>query len=254
MNLAFRATVLRKHTVGYYTCPNCGFMQTEPPYWLDEAYKNPINISDTGIIVRNQRQARIVASIIFLLFDKDKKFVDYAGGYGLFTRMMRDIGFDFYWSDPYTQNVMARKFEMQANERYSIATSFESFEHFVNPIEELEKILQVADNVILSTELLPNPVPGIDEWWYYGKEHGQHVAFYTKSAFIELSSRSNLHYYNVDNIHILTKEKFSILGRLILKSRFSKYLLYALSFIIIPLLKSKTEEDMLRLKTENVGN
>ncbi len=38
-------------------------------------------------------------------------FLDYAGGYGVFTRLMRDIGFDFYWHDPYTQNLFANGFE-----------------------------------------------------------------------------------------------------------------------------------------------
>ena len=30
--------VLGRHDVRYYRCPACDLMQTEPPYWLDEAY------------------------------------------------------------------------------------------------------------------------------------------------------------------------------------------------------------------------
>ena len=33
------AKVLNKYNVKYFQCSNCGFVQTENPYWLAEAYK-----------------------------------------------------------------------------------------------------------------------------------------------------------------------------------------------------------------------
>jgi len=45
--------ILNKYTIDYFHCPNCGFLQTQEPFWLDEAYKDPINISDTGYLSRN---------------------------------------------------------------------------------------------------------------------------------------------------------------------------------------------------------
>jgi len=246
--LLFTTTVLRKYEVGYYTCTACGFMQTDQPFWLEEAYQNPINLSDTGIIVRNQRLSRITTSIIFLFFDRKEKFIDYAGGYGLFTRMMRDIGLDFYWSDPYTKNILAKNFEIDEGKKYHIATSFESFEHFDNPIKELGKILLMADNIILSTELLPNPIPKVTDWWYYGVEHGQHIAIYTKKAFVKLAAQYNLHYYNADNIHLLTKYKMPLFGRLLFNFKYAKHFLYIASFFISPFLKSRTHEDMVSSK------
>ncbi|MEJ2105601.1 MAG: hypothetical protein P8X47_13660, partial [Ignavibacteriaceae bacterium] len=50
----FSAKVLNKYNVKYYHCLSCGFLQTEEPYWLDEAYKSAIGIADTGIQKRNQ--------------------------------------------------------------------------------------------------------------------------------------------------------------------------------------------------------
>ena len=41
-----------KYDVKYFLCGNCGFVFTEEPYWLNEAYKSAINISDTGIVTR----------------------------------------------------------------------------------------------------------------------------------------------------------------------------------------------------------
>jgi len=248
MALQFTATVLNKYETGYYTCTSCGFMQTDKPFWLNEAYQNAINTSDTGILIRNQRIARVTTSIIYLFFNTKGKFIDYAGGYGIFTRIMRDIGIDFYWSDPYADNLLAKKFEIEPGVRYDLATSFESFEHFEDPITELDKILKISDNIIVTTELLPTPIPTVNDWWYYSPEHGQHISFYTINAFNKLASHFNLHYYNSDNVHLLVKKKLPLYGRWLFKIKYAKYILYVISFLITPLFKSKTFDDMKRLK------
>ena len=170
-NKIFNTKILKKYDVDYFQCTTCNFVQTERAYWLEESYRNPMNLSDTGIILRNRRSSRIVTSIIFLFFNKNFKFLDYAGGYGVFTRIMRDKGFDFYWDDPYTKNVLSRGFEKKQNQKFDVVTTFESFEHFDNPLHEIEKIFEISKNVIFSTELIPTKLPHPDEWWYYGREH-----------------------------------------------------------------------------------
>ena len=50
----FTAKVMCKYDVEYFYCDNCEYLFTENPHWLDEAYERAINISDTGIISRNQ--------------------------------------------------------------------------------------------------------------------------------------------------------------------------------------------------------
>ena len=114
----FNTKILNKYYVDYFQCSFCNFVQTEKPYWLEESYQNPMNLTDTGIMLRNERSARIVTSVIFLFFNKSFKFLDYAGGYGVFTRIMRDKGFDFYWDDPYTKNVLSRGFEKKDNQTF----------------------------------------------------------------------------------------------------------------------------------------
>ena len=92
----FEAKILSKYDISYFQCTECGFLQTEEPYWLVEAYDSSISLSDTGIMSRNFFLAKVASTLIYYLFDKKSKFVDYAGGYGIFTRLMRDIGFDFF--------------------------------------------------------------------------------------------------------------------------------------------------------------
>lgn len=208
----FEAKLLRKYLISYYHCHTCGFLQTEEPFWLEEAYKESINISDTGVISRNIYFSKLVTILICFLFDKEAKFVDFAGGYGIFTRLMRDAGFDFYWHDPYTTNLTARGFEYKpAMGRVELITSFESFEHFANPIEEIEKMLLISNNILFSTEFLPNPVPNPAEWWYYSLEHGQHISFYRFETLMFIAKKYGLNFLsNGTNIHLFTLKKIRV--------------------------------------------
>lgn len=218
---AFRARILGKHEVAYQACPACGFLQTEEPYWLEEAYAEAINLTDTGIMGRNEWLSRSAAVLIYFLFRRDGKYLDYAGGYGVLTRMMRDIGFDFRWHDPYAKNLFARGFEHAGDGPYDLVTSFESFEHFVRPAEELAKLAALSPNILFSTELLPQPMPAPGQWWYYGLEHGQHVSFYTASSLAGLGRRLGLHFCtNGSNLHLFSKRPVDPrLFRLLLKAK-----------------------------------
>jgi len=236
----------QKYEIDYFHCKKCQFLQTEEPYWLEEAYRIPINVSDTGIIQRNIWLARVSAVLIYTLFDKNSSFVDFAGGYGLLVRLMRDIGFDFYWNDKYADFFFARGFTIdeikKRAEGFSIelVTSFESFEHFADPAFEFKNILNTSKNLLLTTEILPDPIPSPKNWWYYGLEHGQHVSFYRLQSLQYLASQYNLFFNsNGTNIQLFSKKrippfKFKLLCKL------SKYL-----FIFVQgQMVSKTVTDM----------
>jgi len=254
---AFNAKVLDKYSVGYYQCTICDFVQTENIYWLHEAYANPMNYSDTGIMLRNERSAKIATSLICLFFNKNVRILDYAGGYGVFTRMMRDIGFDCYWADPYTKNILARGFDSENTFKYGLVTTFESFEHFENPMYEIQKILKISKNIIFSTQLIPSPLPDVKNWWYYGTEHGQHIALYSKKTFDIIAKNFNVYYYNIDDFHVLSEKKINFIGRTFLKLRYSKQILYMLYYIFFSFIRPKTLADMYKLRvkyTEKVTN
>lgn len=204
------ARVLAKHDVQYFQCPHCGFTQTETPYWVEQAYADAINESDLGLVGRNITLSRIVRSMIFAFFDRDAKFLDYGGGYGLLVRIMRDAGFDFYRSDKFCANLFARQFEAEAEgkQQYELVTAFEVFEHMVNPLEEIEQILAFSRNVLFTTLLMPPHKPNPDEWWYYGLDNGQHVALYTPQALAWIADRLDLNLYtNGISLHLFTERR-----------------------------------------------
>ena len=124
---------------------------------------------------------------------------------------MRDAGFDFYWQDKHTENLFARGFEFTdtKNNQVELLTCFEAFEHFAEPTSELEKLLSISRNILLSTEFIPDPPPSPDEWWYYGSKHGQHIGFFRKKTFEYLANKHNLNFYtNGQNIHLLSEKRF----------------------------------------------
>ena len=165
-------------------CSNCGFMFIPDPIWLGEAYAEPINRSDTGYVWRNLWARDKVRECIESNLNPDGIFLDYAAGYGLFVRLMRDAGYDFRWSDLYCRNLFARGFEAPEPLAgpYEAVTAFEVFEHLTNPTGEIRKLSAITSCLIFSTKLVSEPAPKPDDWWYYGLEHGQHIAFYTRKS------------------------------------------------------------------------
>ena len=242
-NWVFTTLVLEKYDVKYYRCEHCYFVQTETPFWIEEAYKNALNLSDTGIMVRNLKFQKRLTPILFFIFGKQNKYLDYAGGYGIFTRIMRDVGFDFYWLDKYATNLISRGFEHKEENKYSAISAFEVFEHLVDPIAEIEEMLKYSDTIIFSTQLIKDDLPDLN-WWYYGFSHGQHVALYHKKTLLYLAKKFNLNLAsNNEDLHILSSKNISSMKfNFFYKS--AKYNLF--SFLKL-FLKSKTNSDSLYL-------
>ncbi len=243
----FNAKVLKKYDVKYFKCSNCDYLFTEEPYWLEESYKSPINISDTGILDRNLYFGKVLTSLIYFFFNKNRTYLDFAGGYGIFTRHMRDIGFNFYWTDKYSTNLLARGFEDEqlAMQGIEAITVFEVFEHLAEPFEEIEKMLYISSNIFFSTTLLPSAIPEPDKWWYYNFNHGQHISFYSHKTLEIIARKYNLNFYSCGEIHLFTKKKINpLLFSIIVK--LSKFGIAAIikKFAV----KSKTWEDHLYLK------
>lgn len=206
----FDALILGIYKTGYFQCEKCGFIQTDKPYWLKEAYVSAISSLDVGLIYRNLDFSNLVPSILDLFSGKEDAYIDYGGGYGMFVRIMRDKGYDFYLDDIYAENLFAKYFELKdykGNSKFAALTAFEVFEHLENPTTELEKMFELSDTVIFSTELQPQATfSNAGDWWYFVPEIGQHISFYSVKSLEVLSQKFNCRLYtNGSNLHILTK-------------------------------------------------
>ncbi len=216
MRGVFRHAILRKYDVQYFQCASCGFLQTETPYWLDEAYSSAIVTADTGIMQRNVYLSRMASAVLWRLFRGKGRFLDAAGGYGLFTRLMRDVGFDYYWSDPHAQNLVARGFEGGGadSDPYAAVTAFEVLEHVVDPVGFLSDLMRDmrTRTLLISTELFTDGAPDPESWWYYTFDTGQHISFYRRSTLQAIAGKLGLNLFSSRSIHLLTDRRLPALG------------------------------------------
>jgi 2-polyprenyl-3-methyl-5-hydroxy-6-metoxy-1,4-benzoquinol methylase len=191
----------------------CGYLFAIDPYWLDEAYTSAIASTDTGLVKRNiSISAKLACLLYFGMQERGKgRYVDFAGGYGMLTRIMRDYGFDFHWQDKYCTNLLAQGFEyIKDTSNYDAVTAFEVLEHVTNPVEFINNtLLEInTDTIIFSTLLYDGAPPKPNEWWYYAFQSGQHIGFFQKKTLEIIGKKLNLNFYSVNKIHILSRKKF----------------------------------------------
>ncbi len=231
----FNSLVLCKYNIEYYQCDSCGFVQTEFPFWLSEAYSSAISDLDIGYVHRNLSLSKKTLDIINNNFNPDGSFLDYAGGYGLFVRLMRDRGFNFYWQDDYCENLFAQHFEFDLTEiiedKFELITGFEVIEHSFEPYQIINKVLNYSDSFLFSTELQPKNPSNINSWWYIVEETGQHISFFTLKSLNCIAEKCSCRLYsNNKNLHLLTRKNikrnpFALNPRKIFKEKERKSLL-----------------------------
>lgn len=207
MKAAFSAELLKKYQVTFNLCPACGLLQSEAPYWLDEAYSDAIAVADTGLVARNNAIAAKLATLLFAGFDPHASYVDVAGGYGMLARLMRDYGFDYYWDDKYCANLLARGFEADRCARpFAACSAFEVVEHVPDPLVFIREQLAHynCQTFIFTTELYQGSEPPFKDWWYYAFNTGQHISFYRHKTLEVIAEKLGLNFYSLHGLHILT--------------------------------------------------
>ncbi len=140
------------------------------------------------------------------------QLLDVAGGYGILTRMLRDIGFNCYWADKYCANLMAPGFEYRPELGACRAvTAIEVLEHLTDPVAFIEEALATsgAQTLLFTTELYEGPPPDPAAWWYYSFGTGQHIGFFQRRTLQALGARLGLHLASANGLHVLSKERVS---------------------------------------------
>ncbi len=201
----FSKEVLNKYEISYHECTNCLSLQTEAPYWLDDAYTCESEKFDTGKATRTLLNFTVLPHLYSALgISKDVNFVDWGGGTGLFARLMRDIGFNYKSYDKYAKNEFTQGYEINKKEAIVDAiTLFEVVEHFPNPIKDWEEIFNSNASTIIFSTLAYD---GNDsDWHYLSPENGQHVFFYSEKALSMLAEKNNYHAYKIDGYFLFKR-------------------------------------------------
>jgi hypothetical protein len=126
---------------------------------------------------------------------------------------MRDLGFNYFWSDRYAKNLFARGFEYHPGLGACQAVSaIEVLEHTPNPLEFIQQCLDQhqADTLIFTTETFPdNQPPQPNQWGYYALESGQHIAFFSPRGLARLAEKLGMTYYPLGRIHLFSRKPLS---------------------------------------------
>lgn len=205
---AFNRIVLNRHDVSYFECLSCHSLQTERPYWLEEAYAGGnLTLADTGPALRSlNSQAIIFAATRILKFPGNASILDYGGGTGLLCRLLRDIGFDARVFDSYATNDLAKGFEDTGGSP-DVLCSFEVAEHFAEPKKDMAAIFdRDARLIIIGTETYRGQGP---DWQYISSASGQHIFFYSHKGFEGLAVANNYRYERIGDLHFFLDRHMS---------------------------------------------
>lgn len=210
MRPSFQKKILNKYDIQYFICPSCGYLTTEYPFWLDEAYTNAIAATDVGLINRNIQNSQQLINILYFLFGKDNRYIDISGGYGILCRIMRDCGFNYYWEDLYCPNLFSQGFEASAEDYFHAASLFEVIEHTKDPLYFIQSIFDKYKlNALIFTTSLYEDKSLSPDWWYLTPETGQHISFFKKETLNKMANILNVHFYTASGMYIFSQKKIS---------------------------------------------
>jgi hypothetical protein len=215
-----REVRIRGALVDLHRCSACGLFEFVDPDWLDAAYADPIADIDVGLASRCITLARYTEAIIRAQRLGDRPHLDYGGGYGLLTRLLRDRGVDMRHYDPYARNLFAQGREGKPIESYGCVTMVEVLEHLLDPLELISSLSSHVELIIVSTVLVPPGRTDISDWWYLIPDLGQHVTFYTVPALQAIASECGYR-LTTDGmgLHVFSKSRLRPLARLAVRNQ-----------------------------------
>ena len=212
--------------MAYYECGGCGALQTEQPYWLEEAYQvKGLNL-DVGACQRCLNLSLELAACLTVLGVGHQPCLDFGSGLGLFARQMRDRGFDFRAYDKFIRPFFMDQFPgTLTSEKWSALTAFEVFEHMVSPATECGEIFAVRpDFLFFTTQVWQGQ--GLD-WWYISPEGGQHVFFHSRKSLQLLGAQHGYAHIDLKSVQLflpdaLAKETRAFSGAEKMKYRWNR--------------------------------
>jgi SAM-dependent methyltransferase len=182
----FRKLLLNKHNVQYFQCSACQAMQTETPYWLDEAYDPSNERFDSGQVTRSILNAAFINWLITVVELPSPRVLDYGCGSGLLVRLLRDSGLDAWGLDRHSNPRLSLGFQVDHSVGFDVINLCEVIEHFDQPRVALDEIFKANPSLlVVQTGIMGEPDPS---WFYLADFHGQHIFFLTVATINWIAS------------------------------------------------------------------
>lgn len=183
----------------YYFCNNCEAIFIDSTEIVDpDAEKERYQGHDNNH--QNEGYVKMFKEFIEDLLEPNIDFeavndvLDFGCGPGpVLADLLRDKNFEVDQYDPYFFPKKIFK-----NKKYDLITSTEVFEHFSDPIKEMELLtshLKKGSYLAVMTSFHQGP-ENFDDWWY--KWDPTHIVFYNEITFNEIASSFNLEIVHTD--------------------------------------------------------
>ena len=193
-------------SVYYYHCPNCAFtFAPELMAWSKEEFEANIYNDEYGMVdpdylkIRPENNANSIYNAFGQFYGK-AKHLDYGGGNGLMSKMMREKGWNSTSYDPFVDvNV-----NLEELGQFDFITAFEIFEHVsdVNKlIASLTKLMHPQSVVLFSTLISDSDIKPNHRlnWWYASPRNG-HISLFSKKSLSLLAESVNLKCGSFNNV------------------------------------------------------
>ncbi|MBI3429127.1 MAG: methyltransferase domain-containing protein [Actinobacteria bacterium] len=223
-------------TATYSKCAKCASVQADNPTWIEKAHSKAISNLDTGLVSRCFSASRLISTLLFLEGKRAAEGIDWGGGTGLLTRLLRDQGFEVRSYDKYARAEHAEGFEAtlkEAEETATFITSVECFEHLINPVDAYKEVTSKKEYFIFTTEIIDTPPPDPAEgiWWYFVPESGQHITFASKQGLDEFRKILGFdNYVRFGSLQVMSRSRLKLTTRFVLGIR----VIRSLAILFIP--------------------
>lgn len=178
------------HPIYYRLCDSCGhcfapvMCQFTPDEFSALVYNDDYVKVDPDYVEARPKGNAAMLKRFFGQF-RDKRHLDYGGGWGLLSELMAKDGWDSTSYDPFVPGE-------KPEGRYNLITAFEVFEHATDPkqlVSTLSDLLH-EDGLILFSTLVSNGAISKNRrltWWYASPRNG-HINLFSKESLAELAA------------------------------------------------------------------
>ena len=196
--------------VYYAMCEGCGFCFAPAlAAWPLEEFEQKIYNEqytlvdpEHGAVAGHELAANLQAT--FTALPAGFRHLDYGGGNGLLSQVLRDTGWNSTSYDPF----LDKDARSEALGQFDLITAFEVFEH-VPDVQQLVtslRALMKPDGVVLFSTLLSDGNIRRGErlsWWYASPRNG-HISLFSRMSLGLLASRHKLNFRsNSPGLHVL---------------------------------------------------
>jgi hypothetical protein len=216
-NSAFSVCIRNERNVPLFQCTRCSFYFFAEPDWLAQSFSEELNELDLGSVARSHFVADFVTAV-FPLRKSGYTALDWGGGDGLLTRLLRERGINCVWQDPFVKPRFVGAAIYEPSSRVDVTVVSEVFLHLTNPVSVLRLLLSQSELVIMTAVVPPKDMTA--QWWYLMPETGQHVSFYPLPALEALATQTSSRLYSDGRFfHVFSRRKLSFTTRMLIKIR-----------------------------------